>query len=66
MAYWIVLALAFGVAGCTSTILMRHLDGRTATCGDSYIYGIHSNSAAERDRQCIADYQRQGLERAPR
>jgi hypothetical protein len=47
-------------------LLVRHPDGGTATCGDSYAFGIHSISAAERDRQCIADYQRQGFERAPR
>jgi hypothetical protein len=62
----LLLALTLAATGCTSSILMRHSDGRTATCGDSYAYGIHSASAAQRDRQCIEDYQRQGFERAPR
>jgi hypothetical protein len=54
------------LAGCyTSAIKLRHPDGRTATCGDSYAVGFHHFAAAERDRDCVGDYQRQGFERVP-
>jgi hypothetical protein len=64
------LALALGAAlllsGCyTSAIKLRHPDGRTAICGDSYAVGYHHVVAADRDRDCVRDYQRQGYERVP-
>lgn len=54
------------LAGCTSTIHMRHPDGRLAECGGTYAVGYHNFAARQGDRDCVADYQRQGYERAPR
>jgi hypothetical protein len=54
------------LTGCTSTIHLRHPDGRTAECGGSYAMGIVPGlTAADRDRDCVRDYQRQGFERVP-
>lgn len=53
------------VGGCTSAIHMRHPDGRTAECGGAYAVGYHHFAAADRDRDCVRDYQRQGFERVP-
>ena len=68
MRYALTVGLALlALAGCyTSAIRLRHPDGRTATCGDSYAVGYHHFAAAERDRDCVRDYQRQGFERVPR
>jgi hypothetical protein len=63
---FLLVADILGTLGCTSTILMRHPDGRVAECGGSYAFGLHSMSAAERDRDCVNDFQRQGFERAPK
>jgi hypothetical protein len=52
--------------GCTSVVTLQHATtGKTVACGPYYMYGLHSFMAAERERQCIADYQRQGYERVP-
>lgn len=51
--------------GCTSVIPLRHVDGREATCGPYYYYGIFAFTATEREKGCISDYQRQGFERTP-
>jgi uncharacterized protein YceK len=63
------LVLALGalvlLVGCTSMIHMQHPDGRRATCGDTWAYGVRAFTAGEQDRGCVADYQRQGYERVP-
>ena len=63
------LALALGalvlLVGCTSVIHMQHPDGRRATCGDTWAYGVRAFTAGEQDRGCVGDYQRQGYERVP-
>jgi hypothetical protein len=55
------------VAGCTtSAVEMRNpLTGQVAKCGP-YGFGLAFGGlhTAERERGCIADYQRQGFERA--
>lgn len=67
MRHLIVIAsCALALTGCTSTITMRHPDGRVATCGDSWAFGANHFAAAERDRACVNDYQVQGFARAPR
>lgn len=60
-----VLILIVVLTGCTSAILLRHSDGREATCGPYYYYGIFAFTATEREKNCVGDYQRQGFERAP-
>jgi len=51
------------VTACTSTIRLRNPDGRMATCGGTWMFGASHFAAAERDRNCVADFQRQGYER---
>lgn len=65
--FWLAVAFAaVVVAGCTTAIPLRHADGRTATCGGSTMVGIAAQlRAADRDRDCVADFQRQGFERRP-
>ena len=53
------------LTGCTSTIPLRHPDGRTAVCGPYYYGGVQALPAALREGQCVGDYQRQGFERVP-
>ena len=61
------LPLLLAIAACSFTepVLMRHPDGRVATCGPYDNRGMQSAAAALRESQCISDYQRQGYERAP-
>ena len=54
---------AFLVLGCTSAITLRHPDGRTARCGPYYYSGIIAPAAAQREGQCLVDFQRQGFQR---
>ena len=61
----VVALVALLLAGCTASVMLRHDDGRRVKCGPYNAYGIHSISAAQRESQCISDYQRQGFERAP-
>jgi len=64
----IVLLVALGLmlAACTAPVLLRHTQtGQTVQCGRYYYSGMHSRAAAEREIQCVQDYQRQGYERAP-
>ena len=59
-----IISLCLLVTGCTTTAIpLRHADGRTATCGNSFMWGIHSITAMERDRDCVNDFYRQGFER---
>jgi hypothetical protein len=63
-------ALALGalvlLTGCTSAIRLKHPDGRQAECGGSYAVGLAQGfTAADRDRDCVRDFQRQGYERVP-
>jgi hypothetical protein len=55
------------LTGCSTPIItLRHPDGRTVACGNSYTFGYGGAFvSAERDRACVADYQRQGFERVP-
>lgn len=54
------------LAGCTQSLIMQHPDGRTAECGH---YSTHSAAstfrAADRERQCVEDFRKQGFERQP-
>jgi hypothetical protein len=62
----VIALLAFvllAATSCTSSIALQHPDGRRATCGGSFMGGIHTFSAAERDDRCLSDFQRQGFER---
>jgi hypothetical protein len=45
-------------------VLHHRVAGQTVLCGP-YYSGTHSLAAAERERGCIEDYQRQGYERVP-
>jgi hypothetical protein len=61
-----LLAMAVVLMGCTEPVTMRNkATGEVATCGP-YKNGIVTGAwAAQREAQCISDYQRQGYERAP-
>lgn len=65
MRYLLIVLTCLMLTGCTSTISLRHPDGRVATCGGYFTGGPVGFQAAERERGCIADYQRQGFERMP-
>jgi hypothetical protein len=61
--------LAAGVAtclcGCTDAIKMRNVQtGQIAQCGP-YQMAANANVQAEREEQCVKDFQRQGYERLP-
>jgi hypothetical protein len=56
---------ALCLTACTSSIKLRHPDGRQATCGGYFTGAPIGWQAAERERGCIQDYQRQGFEREP-
>lgn len=65
MRYLAVLLLALSACS-TEAVTLRARDGRAVTCGPySTITADQSYIAATRESQCIADYQRQGFERAP-
>lgn len=53
------------LTGCTNAITLRHADGREAVCGPYHTGGPIGWQAAERERACVADFQRQGFERMP-
>jgi hypothetical protein len=59
--------VVLAVAGCTESIPMRNAQtGQIAKCGP-YASDIWAggNSQAQREAQCIRDFQRQGYERMP-
>lgn len=61
-----VLLLALLLAACQSPpVHLTHPDGRTAQCGPYSSVGLRGIANADRERQCIQDYQRQGFERTP-
>ena len=60
----LLVLLGLVLAGCTSAVTLRHADGRLVKCGPYNAYGIHALAAADRERSCISDFQRQGCERA--
>jgi hypothetical protein len=60
----LLIVVPFAV-GCSSTITMRHPDGRTATCGGYSTAFQLGDQVAAREARCISDYQRQGFERMP-
>lgn len=65
MRYLTLVGLCVALAGCSSPVVMRNAMGMTANCGPYPALGINGIVGAERERQCIQDYQRQGYERAP-
>jgi len=58
-------AVALVLAGCTSAIHMRNpTTGQTATCGPFPTgWALGGLQVAQREQQCISDFQRQGYER---
>ena len=59
--------VALVLAGCTAPVLMKNAQtGQAAKCGpyasDLWVGG---NTQAQREAQCIQDFQRQGYERMP-
>jgi hypothetical protein len=53
---------AVALAGCSGPIKMRNArSGEIATCGPF----VSTWDTAQRESQCIADFQRQGFERMP-
>lgn len=66
MRYLVVLLLT--LSACSSeAVTLRAQDGRAVTCGPYPTWRLGDNATAvAHESQCIADYQRQGFERAPR
>lgn len=63
MRYLAVGFLLAVLGACTTQqVVLRDRSGKVATCGPYYNDG---GAVAYREAQCIADYQRQGFERAP-
>lgn len=55
------------LAGCgTEPVYLRNMAGAMVQCGPYDNRAIQSIASADRERQCITDYQRQGYERAPK
>lgn len=65
MRYLIVACLCAALAGCTETIYLRNMAGMVATCGPYKAVGIETIANADREANCVRDYQRQGYERTP-
>lgn len=61
----LVILAAVLMIGCSSAVTLRHPDGRMVKCGPYNAFGAHAFVGAQREQQCIGDYQRQGFERAP-
>lgn len=63
----ILIGLALGVAGCiaveTTPVRLRNASGMTAQCGPYGNAGAQAISAAPREAQCVADFQKQGYQR---
>jgi hypothetical protein len=60
------IAAAF-VVSCTESIVMKHRDGRVATCGP-YALGMtmgDDTAVAMREAKCIDDFKAQGFVRQP-
>jgi hypothetical protein len=62
-----VFALACLFMGCSTTpVSLKHPGtGRVVQCGPYGWNELRTGSVPERERGCIADYQRQGYERVP-
>lgn len=64
----LIFIMLFVATGCTFTDsinMKNHKTGETAQCGPYNRQGINGpNAAAMQESQCIADFQRQGFERA--
>ncbi len=62
-----VLSIVLVVAGCsTDPVHLKHEGtGQIVQCGPYDNRPINSFASAEREIQCIRDYQRQGYERIP-
>jgi len=59
-------AVALLLTGCavSSDVVLRHPDGREATCeGVTGLYGLRSHTLLGVQRDCVKDFQRQGFER---
>lgn len=65
----VLIALALSMAGCatvqTEKVTLRNAAGMTATCGPYFNANLAASGAAQREGQCISDYQRQGYNRVP-
>lgn len=65
----LLLTACAALAGCstvqTEKIYLRNAAGVTATCGPYFSANLAAEAAAQRESQCIGDYQRQGYERFP-
>ena len=66
MRFLLISLLGMLMAGCTSAVILRHPQtGQTTKCGPYSTGGPIGWQAAQREAQCISDYQRQGYERVP-
>lgn len=65
MRYLALAGLCVALAACSSPIMLRDSMGRMASCGPYPALGVSGIIGAEREKQCITDYQRQGYERVP-
>jgi hypothetical protein len=60
-----LLIISLGLAACaTDPVLLRNRAGSTVTCGPFQTFPQGTTLAYQKERDCIADYQRQGYERA--
>lgn len=65
MRYLALAGLCVALAGCTEAIHLRNPAGMVATCGPYKAVGIETIANADREANCVRDYQRQGYERVP-
>jgi hypothetical protein len=63
----LLVAAAAGLAACaTDAVILRHSStGRTVRCGPFPTFPQGTAQAYQKERDCVADYQRQGYERVP-
>lgn len=58
-------ALALVSCAAPGPVFLRNMVGATVKCGPYPVDARGSDSSAQREAQCISDYQRQGYERVP-
>lgn len=65
MRYVVLLGICAALAGCTEAIYLRNMSGTVVSCGPYKAIGLEAIANADREANCVRDYQRQGFERVP-
>lgn len=69
MRYLALAVVCGALAACstvqTEKVYLRNAASVTVTCGPYFSANLAAGAAAQRESQCISDYQRQGYERVP-